>query len=121
MLNGGSSKCSGEIVKDEIVSLLGCDSSSIVETSGKTGFGVENLIKAIIDRIPPPTEALTLGSGSRALVFDFEYSAHRGNNYICKSFDGSIRARDSMVFLPRAKSLKLRSGVFIPGKVATRN
>ncbi|MBI3632418.1 MAG: elongation factor 4 [Candidatus Vogelbacteria bacterium] len=108
-----------DIVKDEIMSLLGCDPISIVETSGKTGFGVENLLRAIIERIPPPRETLSVGSGSRALVFDFEYSAHRGIIIYVRVFDGSIKAKDSMVFLASNERFEVGEvGIFIPGKVA---
>src|SRR3989344_2569569 len=66
-----------EDVKGEIVRLLSCREEEIVETSGKTGEGVERLLSEIIRRIPPPKES-PADSAFRALVFDFSYSNHKG-------------------------------------------
>src|SRR3990167_8695922 len=82
-------------VKAEIVSLIGCKEEEIIETSGKTGEGVEALLEAIIQKIPPPTIAdftqknAEVSANSApvqresanalcALVFDFKYSTHKG-------------------------------------------
>ncbi|MBI3633675.1 MAG: elongation factor 4 [Candidatus Vogelbacteria bacterium] len=110
-----------DAVKDEIVLLLGCNKSSIIETSGKTGFGVDNLIEAIVERIPPPHEEIAPGSGARALVFDFEYSAHRGIIIYVRVFDGAIRSKDNLVFLASGEKFEVAEvGVFMPEKIAAK-
>ena len=107
-----------EDVKDEIVALVGCDRSSIVETSGKTGYGVEMLLREIVLRIPPPKEVATLGGSCRALVFDFEYSAHRGIIIYVRVFDGLVRRGDNLVFLISGERFSvLEVGIFSPEKV----
>lgn len=106
-----------EDVKDEIVSLLDCDRDSIVETSGKTGLGVDVLIREIIARVPPPKEILANSGSSRALVFDFEYSAHRGIIVYIRVLDGTIRAGDNMVFLASGEKFDIsEAGIFAPEK-----
>src|SRR3989344_7371736 len=78
-----------EEVKEEGVKLLGCRPEEVLLVSGKTGEGVEELLDAIIERVPPPTSTdftPTVADKSqresasvlRALVFDFKYSNHRG-------------------------------------------
>ena len=65
-------------VREEIVTLLGVDSSEVVLVSGRTGEGVANLLEQIIKRIPSPKEAYPATNSARALLFDFSYSNPRG-------------------------------------------
>ena len=67
-----------EETKDEIVKLLGCDKGDILAVSGKTGSGVENLLENIIEKVPPPESLFFEAGEPRGLVFDFEYSTHKG-------------------------------------------
>jgi GTP-binding protein LepA len=67
-----------EEVKEEVVKLLNCSMEEILEVSGKTGEGVENLLQEIIKRVPAPTEVFPGENNLRALVFDFKYSNHKG-------------------------------------------
>ena len=74
-----------EEVTDDIVDLLGCDPSEVIPASGKTGLGVENILAAIIDRIPAPegkpNEPL------QALIFDSVYNPFRGvETYFCGTY-----------------------------------
>ncbi|MEK9185158.1 MAG: GTP-binding protein, partial [Patescibacteria group bacterium] len=69
-------------IKDEIAKLLNCSKESILEVSGKTGEGVENLLNKIIEKVPAPLSFARRGEGGeveslRALVFDFKYSTHK--------------------------------------------
>src|SRR3989304_3226111 len=74
-------------VRDEIASLLNCRSEDIFEVSGKTGAGVANLLETIIAKIPPPKG--TAGTDDfRSMVFDFEYSEHRGSMFYIGVFEG---------------------------------
>lgn len=104
-------------VKDEIVTLLGCSRDSIIETSGKTGYGVERLLQEIIARIPPPKELIPNSGSSRALVFDFEYSAHRGIIVFVRVLDGTIKSGDNLIFLASQEKFEVvEVGVFSPEK-----
>ncbi|KKS95842.1 MAG: Elongation factor 4 [Candidatus Giovannonibacteria bacterium GW2011_GWA1_43_15] len=88
--------------KEEIVNLLGCGEEEILEVSAKTGDGVENLLEEVVRRVPSPHSS-TLGVEApktpsvfprgdvRALIFDFEYSIHRGVIAHARIFDGEIK------------------------------
>jgi len=97
-----------EETKDEIAKLLNCSPESILETSGKTGQGIPALLQATVKRIPPPQakepEAL------RALVFDFQYSTHRGIIVHTRLFDGEITSGDE---LKERNFLRLKLGFLI--------
>jgi len=110
-------------VKMEVAVLLDIDPDDILEVSGKTGEGVENLLSEIIERIPPPTPTLlplTKGEvpkaeGVRALVFDFKYDNHRGVIVYVRVFDGHLKKGDSLLFsVSGEKFISLEVGIFSP-------
>ena len=79
-------------VKDQIVDLLGCDPDSILAASGKTGQGVEDILSAIIERIPAPKgdEQAPL----QALIFDSVFNPFRGIIAYYRIFNGVLRKGD---------------------------
>ena len=83
-----------EEVKDEIVDLLGCDRDDILLASGKTGMGVEQLLEAIVERIPAPVgdEEAPL----QALIFDSVFNSFRGIIAYFKVVNGVIRTGDKV-------------------------
>lgn len=85
-----------EEVGAEVVKLLGCTEEDILLVSGKTGDGVSALLEAIRRRIPPPRES-TLDT-YRGLIFDFQYSNHRGIIIYMRVFDGEVKKGDVMQF-----------------------
>ncbi len=100
-------------VKAEIVKLLACDPKDILETSGKTGSGVADLLVAITKRVPPP-KALTTGSFT-SLIFDFQYSNHQGIILYTRVFDGSVKRGVSLKLLGADKTFTaLEVGTFSP-------
>ncbi|MBV9349674.1 MAG: elongation factor 4 [Patescibacteria group bacterium] len=101
-------------VKAEIAKAIGVPESEILSVSGKTGEGVEQLLGAIISRIPPPTTDYE-GPGGRALIFDFSYSEHRGIVAYVRVFDGTLRSKD-MISLSaiRKKVNALETGYLMP-------
>ena len=86
-----------EEVSDDIIDLLGCKLEEIIHASGKTGFGVENILKAIIERVPPPVgkpeEPL------QALIFDSVYNPFRGIEVIFRVKNGSIKKGQRIKFM----------------------
>ncbi len=84
-------------VKSELMSVLGFKEDEILLCSGKTGVGVEELIKAIIDRTPAPK--INNNAPTRALIFDSIYDAYRGVIVSVKVVDGSIKVKDKIRFL----------------------
>ncbi len=102
-------------VKEEMVKLLGCSVEEIIETSGKTGEGVEALLVEIIKRIAPPTREIIDTKGFRALVFDFQYSNHKGVIVYIRVMEGSVAKGDELVFkIAGKKFFALDVGTFSP-------
>lgn len=85
-------------VRTEVAMLLGVEEKDIVAVSGRTGEGVEDLLEAIVSRIPPPKTLLPLQDEFRGLVFDFQYSDHRGVIVYTRAFDGAVKKGDQLVF-----------------------
>ena len=105
-------------VKAEIISLIGCQESEIIETSGKTGEGVEKLLTAIIEKIPAPTQSSSLPL--QALVFDFKYSTHKGIIVFVRVMQGKVMARENLIFrIASQKFIALEVGVFHPEEKQT--
>lgn len=84
-------------VKKELIDVLGFKDEEILLCSGKTGDGVEELVKAIIDRTPPPK--ICNNAPTRALIFDSLYDAYRGVVVLVKVVEGSIKVKDTIKFL----------------------
>jgi len=90
-----------EDVKDQIVDLLGCGRDEIIEASGKTGMGVEDILEAILDRIPPPEG--DPDAPLQALIFDSVYNSYRGIFAYFRIKHGTIRKRDMVKFVATGK------------------
>ena len=90
-----------EEVEDEIVDLLGCKREEIIRASGRTGQGVEDILKAVVERIPHPEgdEDAPL----QALIFDSVFNSFRGIIAYFKIVNGSIRSGDKVAFINTGK------------------
>lgn len=86
-----------EEVEDEIVELLGCDASEIIRASGRTGLGVEEILNAVVDRIPHPEgdEQAPL----QALIFDSVFNPFRGIIAYFKILNGQIHSGEHVKFV----------------------
>ena len=101
-------------IKKEVSILLGCDESTILESSGKTGAGVKELLDKIIEIIPPSKSESTT-KDPRGLIFDFQYSNHKGVIVFIRLIDGEIRKGDELVFAQAdEKFFVLEVGIFAP-------
>ncbi len=89
-------------VKDQIVDLLGCDESEILEASGKTGYGVEAILEAIVEKIPAPKG--DPDAPLQALIFDSIFNSYRGIISYFRIFNGTIHANDFVKFMATEKS-----------------
>lgn len=106
-----------EEVKDEVAKLLNIDKKEILEVSGKTGQGVEELLEAIIERIPAPEEKNI--NDLQSLVFDFSYSNHRGVIVYVRVMSGEIKKGDTLIFMAAKESFTaLEVGYCSPDDVA---
>ncbi len=114
-------------VKEEIAKLLKINENEILEVSGKTGEGVENLLDEIIKRIPAPrgesgeeNYELKMDEKSfRALVFDFKYSNHSGVTVFVRVFNGEAKRNTPLIFKVSGQSFTAAEvGIFSPSEVA---
>jgi len=86
-----------EEVKDQIVDLVGCRREDIIEASAKTGMGVEEILREIVTRIPPPTGSPD--APLQALIFDSIFNSFRGIIAYIKIVNGTIRKGEKVKFV----------------------
>ncbi len=83
-------------VEDEIIDLIGCDRSEIIRASGKTGEGVEDILNAVVERVPHPNG--NADAPLQALIFDSVFNSFRGIIAYFKIENGVIRKGDKVKF-----------------------
>ena len=91
-----------EEVTDDIVDLLGCDPEEVIPASAKMGIGIEDILKAIIERIPAPEG--DVNTSLQALVFDSVYNPFRGVETYFRVLNGSIRKGQKIKFMATEKT-----------------
>lgn len=90
-----------EEVTDDIVDLLGCDAEDVIPSSAKTGIGIEDILKAIIDRVPAPEG--NLNEPLQALIFDSVYNPFRGVETYFRILNGEIKKGQHIKFMATGK------------------
>ncbi|MBP5769813.1 MAG: elongation factor 4, partial [Bacteroidaceae bacterium] len=90
-----------EEVEDEIIDLLGCKRDEIIRASGKTGEGVDDILNAVVDRIPSPEG--DENAPLQALIFDSVFNSFRGIIAYFKIVNGCIHKGDNVVFINTGK------------------
>jgi GTP-binding protein LepA len=90
-----------EEVKDQIVDLIGCAREDIIEASGKTGMGVDQILRDIIEKIPPPKGDPR--APLQALIFDSVFNSFRGIIAYFRIFNGEINKGDFVKFVNTRK------------------
>lgn len=85
-----------EEVEDEIIELIGCERSDILRASGKTGQGIEEILKAVVERVPHPVG--DTDAPLQALIFDSVFNSFRGIIAYFKIENGSIKKGDKVKF-----------------------
>ncbi len=104
-----------EDISIELALMLEMDESEIVLTSGKTGEGVEDLLKKVIEKIPAPKSS----DKKQALIFDFQYSEHKGIILYVRIFGGTFKKGDSLKFAVATERFQaLGLGIFAPDETA---
>jgi GTP-binding protein LepA len=88
-------------VEDQIIDLLGCDREDIIRASGKTGMGVDDVLKAIVDRVPAPQG--DPDAPLQALIFDSVFNPFRGIIAYFKIENGTIKSDDFVKFVSTGK------------------
>ena len=90
-----------EVVKDQITDLVMCERDEIIPASAKTGLGIEEILKAIVERIPAPKGEPE--APLKALIFDSVFNSFRGIIAYFRVIDGEIRKNDKVKFVNTAK------------------
>lgn len=107
-----------EKTKKEIIHILGCKEEEILEASGKTGIGVENILKTIVEKIPAPQGDAE--KPLRALIFDSKYDTYKGVLAYVRIVDGHVKREDEIRMMATHKeSGVIEVGYFKPEFHAT--
>ncbi len=105
-----------ERVKAEIEEILGIDTSMAIPVSAKTGLGIDNVLEAIVDFIPPPED--TTEKPLRALIFDSAYDQYLGTLCFFKIMDGKLCNGDKIRFMASKKEYEVvELGYLTPNRV----
>ncbi len=103
-------------VKKELIEVLGFKDEEIILCSAKTGEGVENILKAVVERIPEPI--IDLGKPPRALIFDSHFDPYRGVVLLVKLVDGKIKLGDTIKMMATGSTFEVvELGVSTPKEV----
>ncbi|MCH2233308.1 MAG: translation elongation factor 4 [Crocinitomicaceae bacterium] len=86
-----------EEVKDQIIDLIGCEDEDIIPASGKTGLGVEDILKSIIEKVPAPKGDPK--APLRAMIFDSVFNQFRGIIAYFRILDGELKKNDLVKFM----------------------
>ena len=86
-----------EVVKDQIIDLIGCKYEDIISASAKTGVGIEEILAAVIDRIPSPEGDIS--APLQAMIFDSVYNTFRGIEAYFKIINGEIKKGQKVKFM----------------------
>ena len=90
-----------EVVKDQIIDLIGCDDEDIIPASAKTGLGIHDILRAIVERVPAP-EGDPLAP-LQAMIFDSVFNPFRGIEAYFKVVNGSVKQGDEVQFMATGK------------------
>ena len=91
-----------EVVKDQIIDLIGCKDEEIIPASAKTGVGIEAILEAIIERIPAPEG--NPDAPLQAMIFDSVYNSFRGIEAYFKIINGIMKKGDEVQFMATGKT-----------------
>ena len=91
-----------EEVTDDIVDLLGCRPEEVIPASAKTGIGIEEILNAIVERVPPPKG--NVDEPLQALIFDSVYNPFRGVETYFRVINGSIKKGQHIKFIATGKT-----------------
>jgi len=94
-----------EKVKQEIIDLLGCKEDDILYASAKQGMGIDEILEAIVNRIPPPKG--DPDAPLRALIYDSIFDDYKGVIVNIRVFDGTIKEGDKILFMATGQSYEV--------------
>ncbi|HEX2995023.1 MAG TPA: translation elongation factor 4 [Anaerolineales bacterium] len=101
-------------VAEDVGSLLGIDPTDVIQVSAKDGTNVDQILEAIVTRIPPPRDADEMPL--RSLIFDSHYDPYKGVIAYVRVMEGSLKATDMLrMFATKADMRPVEIGIFAPG------
>ena len=107
-----------ELCMQQLEDLLAIPSEDAILASGKSGIGIEDILEAVVSRIPSPR--WTEYESTRVLVFDSVYDAYRGAIVYVRSFSGSIKPGDQVIMMSDETKAEVKEvGVFTPRMTKT--
>ena len=110
-----------EKVAEEIQNLMIVEESEILKISAKMGIGVEQLLKEVTGKVPPPRSIENPGA-LQALIFDSKFDVYKGIIAYVRVFDGSVKAGDNVRFIAqRTEAEVMEVGYFIPNLAKADN
>ncbi len=89
-------------VSDQIIELIGCDKDDILHASAKEGIGIQEILEAVVNRIPAPEG--DAGEPLQAMIFDSVYNPYRGIEVFFRVFNGTIRKGEQVKFVNTGKT-----------------
>jgi GTP-binding protein LepA len=106
-----------DLVREEIERVVGLPGEDCILASAKQGIGVDEILEAIVARVPPPKG--DPAAPLRALIFDSHYDAYKGVIAYCRLMDGALKAGDPVLMMSNgARADVLEAGVFRPTMAA---
>lgn len=107
-----------DVVKKQITDLIGCKEEEIILASAKTRLGIDLILEAIVQRIPPPTG--DENAPLQALIFDSVFDSYRGAVAYIRIFNGKIKEKDEITFFTNTKKyLAEEIGILRLGRIRT--
>src|SRR5207237_306328 len=108
-----------EVVREEIERVVGLPGEECILASAKEGLGIDEILEAIVHRIPPPSG--DPAAPLRALIFDSHYDAYKGVIAYCRLMDGCLRTGDGLLMMANdQRGEALEVGVFRPTMAAVQ-
>ena len=105
-----------ERVAQEIEDVVGLDCSNIIQASAKAGIGINDILEAIVQQVPPPAD--TVAEPLRALIFDSYYDAYRGVVVYFRVMDGTVKRGDNVRLMASGKEYVIDElGILSPTQV----
>ncbi|MFA6469005.1 MAG: translation elongation factor 4 [Bacteroidota bacterium] len=108
-----------DTVRDEVVGLIGCKDEEIIRASAKSGIGIEEILEAVVKRVPPPKG--DPAKPLRALIFDSKFDAYRGAVAYVRVVDGVLKEKEKIKFINNGNTAEVEEcGVLYMNKSRTK-
>lgn len=94
-----------ESVKQQVMDLIGCKEEDMILASAKAGIGIDEILEAVVNRVPPPKGDPK--APLRALIYDSVFDAYRGVIVYVRVIDGTMREKDKILFMATGQTYEL--------------